>query len=165
MAAMDPIIAALFGYGLNKALDGLFAIGGQRRALKNALGRALTRFRDHYPEVMDLILADEPWELFQEELKLLVTADQHPDATRLAFFLHEFLPHRLTRKNLTCAESGISLFLKKTNRSKQSYLGSSLPLLRPAPLPCDLKTWKGLKSDRRPAGPGIGGPPGSAVIG
>ena len=84
MAAMDPIIAALFGYGLNKALDGLFAIGGQRRALKNALGRALTRFRDQYPEVMDLILADEPWELFQEELKLLGTADQHPNATRLA---------------------------------------------------------------------------------
>ena len=33
---------------------------------------------------MDVILADEGWELFQEELKLLVTADQHPDPNRLA---------------------------------------------------------------------------------
>lgn len=81
---MDPIISALFGYGLNKALDGVLASSAQRRALKNALGRALTRFRDQYPDVMGLILADRGWEFFQEELKLLVTADQHPDAARLA---------------------------------------------------------------------------------
>ena len=84
MTEMDPVSTALIGYELSRTLDGLFAIGGQGRALRNALGRALARFRDRYPDVMDLILADEAWELFQEELKSLVTADQHPDATRLA---------------------------------------------------------------------------------
>lgn len=81
---MDPVSATLIGYGLSKTLDGLFAVGGQGRALRSALGRALARFRDHYPDVIDLILADEAWELFQDELKLLVTPNQHPDATRLA---------------------------------------------------------------------------------
>ena len=48
---MDPVSAALIGYGLNRTLEGLFAIGGQRRALRNALGRSLARFRDLYVSV------------------------------------------------------------------------------------------------------------------
>ena len=109
---MDRIVAALTGYGLNKALDGLFAIGGQRRALKNALGRALTRFRDQYPDEMELILADQAWELFQEELKLLVTADQHPDATQLA-------------KRLAGEDDGKAQRLQRSLRA--AWIGASLP--------------------------------------
>lgn len=84
LAPIDPLSAALVGYGVNWTLDGLFSIGGQGRALSNALGRALSRFRDRYPDIMDVILADDAWRLLREELKLLVSADQQPDAGRLA---------------------------------------------------------------------------------
>ena len=84
MAAIDPLSAALLGYGVYWTLDGLFSIGGQGRALGNALGRALSRFRDRYPDIMCEILADDAWRLLQGELKRLVSADQQPDAGRLA---------------------------------------------------------------------------------
>jgi hypothetical protein len=89
LAAIDPLSAALVGYGVNWTLDGLFSIGGQGRALRNALGRALSRFREKYPDFMDVILANEAWRLLQEELKHLVSADQHPDTGRLARHLAE----------------------------------------------------------------------------
>ena len=84
LAPMDPINAALVGYGVSWTLDNLFSIGGQGRALNNALGRALSQFRDRYPDMVDVIFENEAWKLFKDELKFIVSPVQQPDAGRLA---------------------------------------------------------------------------------